>query len=117
ALAVAAQGDIEVIPEPGGQRDMPPAPELGVGAGKVGCLEVIDQIDAQHLGRSHGDGGAAPEVAVQLDAEENGAHNKEPAVKAVFQVIDGIHKNRGAVGDDNFKEVAPDHQQHAVAQI
>src|SRR5690606_27516404 len=40
ALAVAAQGDVEVVAEPGGEADVPAAPELagvarGVGHGEV----------------------------------------------------------------------------------
>ena len=31
ALAVTAQGDVDVLPEPGGQADVPPPPELSDG--------------------------------------------------------------------------------------
>ena len=46
--AVAAQGDVDVIPEPGGQGDVPAPPELGHALGDIGVIEVDAELEAQH---------------------------------------------------------------------
>ena len=48
ALAVAAEGDIHILPEPAGQRHVPAPPELGDGPGDIGVVEVLGEIEAQH---------------------------------------------------------------------
>ncbi len=45
---VPAQGDIKIVPQPGGKTDVPPLPEIaGVGR-KVRQPEIQPQFDAQH---------------------------------------------------------------------
>ena len=51
----AAKGDVEVVAEPGGQRDVPPAPELRDVAREVRVAEVGHQADAEELGATDGD--------------------------------------------------------------
>ena len=96
---------------------MPAAPKFRIGAGEIGRLKVIDQIDAQQLGRPHSDGGAAGEIAVQLHTEQQRGHNQKPAIKAVFQRVYGIYKDGRTVRNDNFEEVPPNQQQYAVPQM
>ena len=38
--SAAAQGNIEVIAEPGGERNMPSLPEVAKGAGNIGVMEI-----------------------------------------------------------------------------
>ncbi len=70
AAAAAAQGDVEVVAEPGGQRDVPAPPELGDVAGEVGVGEIAHQVEAEQPGGADGDVGVAGEVAVDLEGEE-----------------------------------------------
>jgi len=41
AFAVTAQRDIQVVTQPGGQGDVPPAPEIGKADGGVGVQKVL----------------------------------------------------------------------------
>ena len=48
AGSASAERDIEIVPEPGGQRDVPAAPEFGDRLGDVGIVEIERKIDADH---------------------------------------------------------------------
>ena len=64
--ATAAKGDVDVVSEPRGERDVPTAPELRNGFRQIGLTEVLHQVEAQYTGGSDGDIGIAGEVAVDL---------------------------------------------------
>ena len=40
-LAVAAQGDVQVVPEPAGQGDVPTPPEFLDGGADIGVVEIF----------------------------------------------------------------------------
>ena len=66
AVAVAAEGYVEVVFEPVGERHVPAFPEAcGVG-GLVGRVEVGGQVEAHHHGYADGDVGVAREVGIDL---------------------------------------------------
>ena len=67
--AVAPQGDIQVFPEPGGQGDVPPPPELGDTLGNIGVVEVGQELKAQHPAQAYRHVGVAREVKVDLEGE------------------------------------------------
>ena len=52
AAAAASQRDIEVIAEPGGQRNMPSAPEFGNIPGEIGESKITEQIYPEQAGRA-----------------------------------------------------------------
>src|SRR5690606_27285096 len=62
ALAVAAEGDVQVFAQPGGQRNVPAAPEVGDAVGMVRRVEVADQLEAEHHAQPHGHDRIAVEV-------------------------------------------------------
>ena len=41
ALPASAQGDVHIVPEPGGQGDVPPPPELRHRTGEIGVVKII----------------------------------------------------------------------------
>jgi len=47
AQAVAAERDVQVVAQPGGERDVPAPPELARVAREVGLLEVEGQLVAE----------------------------------------------------------------------
>ena len=48
-MAIAAEGDVEVVAEPPGERDVPAlAPELGEALGVHGRVEVTGEAVADH---------------------------------------------------------------------
>ena len=51
--ATAAKRDVDVVPEPGREGDVPPAPEVGEAHGRVGRAEVVGQGEAEAHGQSH----------------------------------------------------------------
>ena len=65
--AVAAEGDVEIVPQSGRQRDMPPLPELGDAGREVGVAKVAHQLEPEKPGGPSGDVAVAGEVAVDLE--------------------------------------------------
>ena len=55
--SVAAQRNIDIIPEPCGEGNMPAAPELSDGKGEIRAFKVCHQINAEEPGTSDGDVG------------------------------------------------------------
>ena len=66
-------GDIEVLPEPGAEGDVPPPPELGDRLGDIGVVEVAHELEAQHPAQAHSHVGVAGEVEVELESESGHA--------------------------------------------
>ena len=84
AHARTTQRNVEVIAEPGGQRDVPTPPELCDIAGEVGRLEVGHELDAKEFGGADGDVAVAGEVTVDLEGKIDGAeHEGGPGVLGV----------------------------------
>src|SRR5438034_7077721 len=69
AVFVSAERDIDVIPEPGREADVPARPEIAETGGEVGIVEVQDQIEAHELRHAAGHVGVAAEVEVYLPGE------------------------------------------------
>jgi len=65
----ASQRDVDVIPKPGGEGDVPSAPELGDIPAEVGSPEVGHELEAEELGRTDCDIRVAGEVSVDLEGE------------------------------------------------
>ena len=93
AAAISAQGNIEVIPEPGGQTNMPSSPEFSDVGGEIGEREIAGQVVAQESGGGDGHVGVAGEVAVDLHGVED--HGNPDAQRVVevgigeYRVDDG----------------------------
>ena len=66
AAAAAAQGNVEVIPEPAGKRDMPAAPVFAHALGKVGVIEVFRQVQPEKAADADGHIAVAGKVKIQL---------------------------------------------------
>ena len=71
--AVAAQRDIDVFPEPGGQADVPAPPELRHGAGLIGVLKVFQKVEAKQMAQTDGHIGIAGEIEIDLEGEGDSA--------------------------------------------
>ena len=79
--SAATQGDIDIIPEPGRQRNMPTTPEFSDIPAEIRDVEVPHQLDAEQFGRAYGNVGIAGEVPVNLEGEENrGKQQRAPAL-------------------------------------
>ena len=71
---VAAQGDIDILPEPGPQGDMPSAPEFGSAQGHIGIIEVLGDGEAKHL--ADADGHIRITAEVKIDLQGKGPDHK-----------------------------------------
>ena len=49
SFPVPAKGNVHIIPEPGGQGNMPPSPEFFHRAGHVGIIKVLLKLEAEHF--------------------------------------------------------------------
>src|SRR5437867_740217 len=65
--AVAAERDVEVIAEPGRQRDVPAKPEVAGVQREVRQLEIYHELESHELRNAARDVGVAREVAVDLE--------------------------------------------------
>ena len=82
AAAAAAQGDVEVVAQPGRKADVPAAPEVLRAGGEVREVEVERHLEAQAFRHAAGDVGVAGEVAVDLKREGVDRQQGQAAVDA-----------------------------------
>src|SRR5262249_20773715 len=68
--AVSAERDVEIVPKPAGQGDVPPLPEVRDGIREVRPLEVGHEVDSHDFRGADRDMGVSGEVAVDLKREE-----------------------------------------------
>ena len=73
ALPVAAERDVEVVAQPGRERDVPAPPELRRARGAVRTVEVPGQLDAEDAREAERHVGVRAEVEVDLEAEADRA--------------------------------------------
>ena len=107
-LPAAAQGDVQILPEPCGQGNVPPPPELRHGGGGIGVVEVFREVKAQHLPHADGHVGIAGEVEIDLERVRDGADPRRDrcGVRHGGDVLpDGPH----LVGDEHLL-AQTDHQ-------
>ena len=72
-VAVAAQRDIDIFPEPGAQADVPAPPEFRDGAGLVGVFKVFQEMEAKQMPQADGHVGVSGEIEVDLEGEGDSA--------------------------------------------
>ena len=108
ALAVASQGNVQVIPEPGGQADVPPPPELLDGGADVGVVEVFQKLEAEHAPQADGHVAVAGEVEVDLQAVAQRPQPGHPDVQLLGG--GGKHQVRHAAGGVGQKQLLPQAQ-------
>ncbi len=115
--AVAAQCDVEIVPQPGGERYVPRAPEVGDVAGEIGLAEVLHYLDSQQAARAAGDGRVPGEVTIDLQGEgvdpQQQAH-PIPTSGAAESLVD--HRGQ-TVGNHNLLEQANKDQVEAGADF
>ena len=116
--AAPAEGDIEVIAEPGAERDVPSAPELGDRTRAVGQIEVARNGEAEHPAKAHGHEGVAGEVEIELQAV---AHRTEPRQRCgEIGEADALKCGPECgelVGKDHLAAKPYDEEREAVLQI
>ena len=127
ALAVAAEGDIHILPEPAGQRHVPAPPELGDGRGDIGVVEVLGEVEAQHLAHADAHQGVAGKVEIELervgddaqpDQRGRGVGKAHEGDGGAVRYADDVRPERtDGVGQQDFLCQAESEQGHAVLDL
>ena len=92
AATAAAEGNIDVVAEPGAQCDVPAAVKLTDRAGDIGRVKIAGHGQGKHLPQAHGHERIAGKVKVKLQAV---AHCAQPG------------QRRGNVGKANARQRRP----------
>ncbi len=74
ALAVSAEGDVDVFPEPRTQSDVPSSPEFGHCEGSVRMVEVSRQVEAHELAKTYSHQRVAAEIEIKLEGVGENTH-------------------------------------------
>ena len=96
---------------------MPAAPEFRDGPGEIRAPEILRHIDAHRLCTASGDIDAAGEVRIVLHGIQEDADDDAEARQIQVVGKDEIDGDRGAVSDDHFLEISPQHQLQSSADI
>ena len=64
---VSAQRNVDIIPEPAGQGDMPTPPELRNGTGNIRIVEVFIEVKPEHLSQTDGHIRISAEIEINLE--------------------------------------------------
>ena len=107
AAPATPQRDIDVIPQPLGQADMPPRPDILDGIRKEGLAEVFGQLQPQHLAEAKDNVRVAGEVRVELHGEQHTTQQKLGAVKGGGVGEHGVHHHGSAIRHRKLFKVAP----------
>lgn len=110
----AAQGDVDVIPEPSRQGDVPTTPKFSNVTTEIRHVEVPHQFNSKQLGRAYSNVGIAREVAVDLEGEKDGS--KKQGASCLFRVSreNLVHIHRAIVRHHYLLEQAPQDLAHTV---
>ena len=108
ALAVAAQGDIHILPEPRGQTDVPPPPELRHGAGLIGIVEVLQKVESEEMPQPDGHVGVPGEIEIDLERVRDSTDPRRHR-RGVGHSGDVLPDGTHLVGDQHLFP-QPDHQ-------
>ena len=114
ADAAAAQRNIDVIPEPCGQADVPPPPEIPNGDGEIRLAEILHQVVAQYLRRADGDVAVPAEIAVNLKGKGDRRQQDLQPGGLLPVAVYRIDIQARPVGDDQLFKKAQQHHQQTV---
>ena len=96
---------------------MPFFPELRHRERDVRRIEILHQLYSEYLGRPHRYDGISPEIAINLDREQDRRHDQvPPAVRRVI-LVDSVDKQCDPVGQDDLQKISPDHEQDAFPEV
>ena len=83
SLPVAPQWDVQIVPEPGAEGDVPPPPELLDGLGGIGQVEVLQKPEAEHPAQADGHVAVTAEVEIDLQGVAHRPQPGQPEIQLV----------------------------------
>lgn len=116
--SASAQGDVEIIPKPSPQGDMPSAVILADTPGAVGMVEILRQLKAKYTAQAHSHETVSLKVKEKLYGIRCGAHPCKGRGDA-FEAY-GLYlppENPQSVRDDYLESQAQHHLGHAVLNV
>ena len=99
--AVAAEGNVDIVAEPRGERDVPAPPELGDAAGDIGIVEVFKKVEAEHPAKADGHVGIGGKVEINLKRVGDGAEPRK-GHRGGDGGKGGVGDLRDSVGEQHF---------------
>ena len=113
----AAQGDVQVVPEPVGQGHMPPPPEFCNGPGKIGCVKVLPQGEAHAVGHAQGHVGVGGEITVDLEGKGHRCSHHLHRAKGLRCPEDGVDQHRQSVSQHHFLKGTPQKAHQTLPEL
>ena len=117
-LAVAAERNVHVLPEEGGQGYVPAVPEVRNAGGRVRVIEVLRVVKAQHFAEADGHVGVRRKVKVDLERigkePDPGADDRN---RRQFAVQHGGGHFAGHVGQQDLFEHAGQEPDESVPRL
>ena len=113
----AAQRDVDIIPKPAGQADVPAPPEIRGILRQIGHIEIPAQVKIPDRGDSNGHVGIAGKVTVDLQRVANHRHGDAQAIVGRGGGEHRVHRHTDAVGKDHLLGQAGDKPGHAQIDI
>ena len=117
APPVSAKRNIKIIPEPGGQRNMPVPPEFRNRRRQIRRSKILHHPETQDPCRADGDRRIPGKITVNLNGIEQNRKHHKGSRNALRIGIHPIHHNRNPVRQNHLQKIAPRHNQKAVSQI
>src|SRR5882762_2004422 len=117
ATLVSSEWNINVIPEPGGETDVPARPEIAETGGEVGIVEVQNQIEAHELRQAARHVGVAAEVEENPPGQRERRHHQSGRAKSLGIIVPAFDGKREIVGQREFLEQADEEERRAVGEI
>ena len=115
AFPAAAQGNIDIVPEPAAQCGVPSAVKIGNARCGVRVGKVADQGEAQHHGKAAGHQGIAPEIKIQLEGIGIGAQPGQRCGNTfIADLGQFIPQDPDPVGQQDFHAQTDHEEDHAV---
>lgn len=117
AMAIAAEGNVHIVPQPSGQADVPAAPKLFWIEGKIGAFEVPHEFEPQNGCQAFRHVAISGKIAVNLECKGIEGDEDESAGKGGVPGKHGIDQAAEVVGDDDFFEKPPENEPDALADL
>ena len=125
--SVSAQRNIDIIPEPAGQRDVPASPEFRNGTGNVRIIEVFVEVESEHFSQSDGHIRISAEIEVNLEGigqRPQPGHpcrqrhvRTEPLHRSVSETKSVIRNQRHVIGQQHLLSQSDDKAYHTVGKV
>ena len=114
---VAAEGNVDIVPKPGGQRNVPAAPKFFDGKRKVRALKVCCKLYAEKLCAADGDIRITGEITVDFNGEHHRNNDKYQSHIAIGIVVYFVYDIGEDIGDHQFFKITPCHQLETISHV